>query len=79
MSYEVEFSYAIKKLNENRYKWLVIGLKSADESAIEGFKTWLTSQGIDFNHRTNRGDGKKLPYNGVLYVNPMRLGVSNKR
>lgn len=61
-----------KKILANRTKVRFAGLRSATPEEISATKDWLRHGGIRFEHRTHFINGEKLPYNGVLILNPKR-------
>jgi hypothetical protein len=53
-------------------KFSAIGLRTSTIEQIEEIKVWLRAQNVPFEHRTMLG-AIKLPFNGVLYINPSKL------
>ena len=47
----------------------VMGLKTSTQYDIECTIMELEEEGNIVVHKTLRSNGKKLPYNGVLYIN----------
>lgn len=52
---------------------LTAGLRSYTPEELDEVKNWLHEQGIKFKHKTHHSNGVKLPYNGVLYINPSKV------
>lgn len=58
------------KILRSRGKTIACGLCTATKEEISGAKEWLMYFHIPYEHRTHTSKGEKLPYNGVLIINP---------
>lgn len=54
----------------NRRKRSVIGMRSWTREELVDFKQWLSTNYIKHEHRTTLKNGDKLPFNGILIINP---------